>query len=198
WHTFFLDEVEDVFQNDDGVIDDDADAQHQRQHGDVVERQVEVEHQRIGRDDRRRDGDARDQRRAEVADEDQYDQRRKQRPQNQVLLNRFERTLDEDRLIAHHLDAEVRRQAALNLAQALLNGINDFDGVGARLLAHLEHDSLLAVQSRDGAGFLDAVFNVTDVTHANRRGAEVGDNQVVEIFDALDASQRAQSQFLRA
>ena len=51
-HPLLLDEAEDVLQHDDGVVDDDADHQYQRQHGDAVEREAERPHHAEGGDDR--------------------------------------------------------------------------------------------------------------------------------------------------
>ena len=54
-HPLLLDEAEDVLQHDDGVVDDDADHQHQREHRHAVEREVERRHHAEGRDDRGRE-----------------------------------------------------------------------------------------------------------------------------------------------
>ena len=68
-------EAEDVLEHDDRVVDDDADHQHQRQHRDLVQREAHRVHQRVGRDDRRRNRDGGDERGAPVPNEQQHDQR---------------------------------------------------------------------------------------------------------------------------
>src|SRR5205814_8293879 len=55
-HLLLLDEPEDVLQHDDGVVDDDADHEHQGQHRHAVEREVQRPHHAEGGDDRGGDG----------------------------------------------------------------------------------------------------------------------------------------------
>ena len=96
--VLFLDEPVDVLQHDDRVVDDDADRQRQREHRHAVEREAHVPDQAERGDDRRRDGDRRDDRRAEVAEEQQHDERRENRADDQVLFDVVDRRLDELRL----------------------------------------------------------------------------------------------------
>ncbi len=60
-----LDVAVDVFQHDDGVVDDEADGEHHGEQRQRVDAEAEGEHQREGRDQRDRDGDDRDQRGAD-------------------------------------------------------------------------------------------------------------------------------------
>ena len=47
----------DVLDDDDGVVDHDADRQHQAEQRQIVEREAERRHQEEGADQRHRDGD---------------------------------------------------------------------------------------------------------------------------------------------
>ena len=69
-----LDVAVDVLQHDDGVVDDEADRQHQREQRQRVDGEAEHVHQREGADQRHRDGDERDERGAEGAQEEEDDQ----------------------------------------------------------------------------------------------------------------------------
>ena len=88
--TFLFGETENVFQNHNGVVDHDADHQHQRQHGDLIQREAHQAHQRVGGDDRCRNGDGRNQRGPPASNEHEHDARGKDSAQNQMLLDRFE------------------------------------------------------------------------------------------------------------
>ena len=55
-HLLLLDEAEDVLEHDDGVVDDDADHEHEREHGHAVQGEAERPHHAEGRDDGARDG----------------------------------------------------------------------------------------------------------------------------------------------
>ena len=64
-----LDHALDVLDDHDGVVDHDADGEHQRQQRDGVGRIADRQHHREGADDRHRHGDQRDQRRPQLAEE---------------------------------------------------------------------------------------------------------------------------------
>src|SRR5262249_29099702 len=124
--------------------------------------------------------------------------RGKQRAQYQVFLNRFERSLDKSGLVFDDLDAEVGWQQFLQILQSLLDGINNLNRIGSRLLADLHHYRLFGVQPGDCARFFDSVLDVTDVANAHRRGTDVGDNDVVELFYASDSAQSSKGHFAGA
>ena len=102
-------------------------------------------HQREGRDDRGRDRDRGDERRAQVAQEEEHDERRQERAEDQVLLHRVGRGLDVGRLVAHDLHPVARRQPLLDLLQPLLHPVDDRDGVRAALLADVQEHGRLPV-----------------------------------------------------
>ena len=53
----------------------------------------------------------------------------------------------------------------------VLDGLDDFEGVRARLLADLEHHGRRAVQPREGSRLLKSVHDMADVADANRPAA---------------------------
>ena len=61
----------DRLDHDDGVVDHDADRQHQRQQRHGIGREAQRQHHREGADQRHRHGDDRDDRGAQVAQEDE-------------------------------------------------------------------------------------------------------------------------------
>ena len=62
-----------VLQHDDRVVHHDADGEREGEQGEVVDREAEEVHDREGRDDGRRDREARDDRRPQVPQEDEDD-----------------------------------------------------------------------------------------------------------------------------
>ena len=107
--VLLLDEAVDVLQHDDRVVDHDADRQRQRQHRQHVEREAHEPDQAERGDDRRRDGDGGDERRAQVRQEQQHDERRQNRPDDEVFLDVVDRRFDELRRVA---DDRARRSRA--------------------------------------------------------------------------------------
>ena len=68
-----LDVVLDGLDDDDGVVDDDADGQHQAEQRQVVQAEADDGHDGEGADDGHRHGDQRDDRRPPVLQEQQHD-----------------------------------------------------------------------------------------------------------------------------
>ena len=69
----FLDDALDVLDHDDGVVDHDADRQHQRQQRNGVRGIADRQHDGEGADDRNGHGDQRDKRGAQFAEEQEHD-----------------------------------------------------------------------------------------------------------------------------
>ena len=67
----------DVLEHDDGVVDDEAGGEHQREQGQDVDREADQVDRGERADQRHRDGQRRDQRRAPVAQEEVDDARRR-------------------------------------------------------------------------------------------------------------------------
>ena len=78
----------DILDDDDGVVDDDADRKHQSEQRQRVERVTERGEHREGADQRHRDGDERDQRGTPALQEDEDDQDDQQHRLDQRLLHR--------------------------------------------------------------------------------------------------------------
>ncbi len=140
-----FDEAVDVLEHDDRVVDDDADHQRQREHRHLVEREARAPAMtREGADDRRRDGDGGDERRAEVAQEDEDDDRGEDAAENEVFLDGGERRLDELRVVADEPDLDVRRQRLLNLRHPRLDRVGKRHRVDAALLPDGDRQRRLA------------------------------------------------------
>ena len=100
--VLLLDVAVDVLQHDDRVVDHDAHRKGQRQERDAVEREAHVVDDGERGDDRRGDRQRRDHRGAEVGQEEEDHHGGQHAAQHQVLLDRVDRRLDEDRLVADH------------------------------------------------------------------------------------------------
>ena len=86
-HFLLVDEAEDILQHHDGVVDDDADRQRERQQGDGVHGEVHHPHRHERPDDRRGNGQRGDQRATHIAEEEQHDQGGEERTQHQVFAH---------------------------------------------------------------------------------------------------------------
>src|SRR5213594_3519133 len=139
-HLLFLDEAEHVLEDDDGIVDDDADHQHQHQHRHAVEREVQRPHHAERRDDRGRDGHRGDERGAPQAHERQHHQRGQNGAEHQVQVDLVEGRVDVARLVADHFQLDVGRDLIAQARQLRLHALDHRYRVLARLPAHLHDD----------------------------------------------------------
>ena len=127
--------AEDVLVDDHGVVDDDADGQHQASI--VMLLSVKPRpHEGERGDDRRGDREAGDQRGPPVAHEEQDRERDQDGAEPEVVLDLLDAALDEERLVADDLASRCRAGApCASSREPLLHAVDDLDGVRARLLA---------------------------------------------------------------
>jgi hypothetical protein len=184
--------VVDVLEHDDGVVDDDADGEREREQRERVEREAGGAHQPERADDARGDGDGGDERRAHVAQEQKHDGGGEHRAEHQVLLHRPDRVLDELRLVARDVDRVAGGQLRPQFGEALFDPPNDLDRVGAALLAHVEQHRRLAALVPGRLGLGHAVFDRRDVAQPHRVALARGDDELAERLDRLDPAARAQ------
>ena len=197
-HALFFDEAEDVLQHHDRVVDDDADRERERQHGQHVEREAHVPDQREGGDDRGRNRDGGDHRRAEIAEEQPHHDGGENGADHQVFLHARDRRFDELRLVADDAKLITGGQDSLQIGEPLLDVVGDLDGVGAGLLADLQQHGGLAVDARLRARFGHAVLDASDIAQPNRVARHFAQHHVAEGVDRLEAAARAQRDRLRA
>ncbi len=166
----FLAVAEDVFEDDDGVIDDDADQQQQAEHGQRIERVAEEIDDRDGAHQRDRDGQRDDDRRPHRLQEQPDDQRGEQRAFDQVLLQRIDDFQDEHRVVGDDVQLHARRQLRAHLVLDLfLDLVDNGDGVGVGDLDDAEADGGFAVEAGELAVVGEAVHDFGDILEADRR-----------------------------
>ena len=145
-----------------------------------------------GDDDRGRNRQPRDDHGADVADEEHHDERGEEAAQDQVLLERGDRRVDELRVVAGDRQRDLLRQRALRSSQLALTPSTTaivFSPVARRT------SSITAgfvVQPHRRGRPLGGVLGVADVGDADRRAVHRRDDDVVELLGGVDASQRPQ------
>ena len=127
-----LDVAVDVLDHDDGVVDDEADGEHQRQQREQVDGVAERQQREHHADQRQRDGDDRDQRRAQIAEEQEDDDDDDQRRLEQRLLHLLDRGVDELGGVVGDGRFQPGGQLALDVGEGLAHVGDDGQRVGGR------------------------------------------------------------------
>ena len=169
-----LDHPLDVLDDDDRIVDDDADGQHQRQQRDGVGRVADRQHDREGADDRHRHRDQRDQRRAQLAEEQEDDDRHQHEGVTSVLDDLLDGRGHEHRGVVEDLVVEVLGEALLQLVHDLADLLGDLDGVGAGRLVDADRRRRRAVEAAVALRALGAELDPRHVLDAHDRAVGVG------------------------
>src|SRR5215469_57061 len=171
---------DDVLQHDDGVIHDEADGKDQRHHRQVVEAVVKQVHHGERADDRERQRQAGNDRRRNVAQEQEYHHDHQAERQDHGELHVLERLPDRVGAVVQDVHFDRRRQLGLEEGQKPLHADGNLYGVGAGLALDGENDgaavALVGVEPGGGLIVLDAVQHVAEFFDADRGAAAVGDD----------------------
>ncbi|KAG1455043.1 hypothetical protein G6F57_015371 [Rhizopus arrhizus] len=135
----------DVLDHHDRVVDHDADRQHHREQGQLVDREADHPHAQEGAEQGHRDDQGRDQGGAEVLQEDQHHQEHQQHRFEQGLDHFLDRDLDEGGAVVRREPGHAGREAGLQLVHLAAHRFGNVQGVGARQQLDGEGAGRLAV-----------------------------------------------------
>ena len=197
-HALLFHEAINIFEDDDRVVDHDADHQSERQHGDLVQGESYGGHQCEGGDYRRRDRDGGDESGADVCQKQKNNDRREDAAFNQVMADVVHRRFDEDRLVADHFGVHIFRQQSGNVLQTVLDLSCGGDGVLAGLLGNDQRHRGDAVEAGGGARLLITILGVADVGDFHHVAVAIDDGDLIELRGLDHFSSGANRKFLRA
>src|SRR6266851_5296123 len=194
-------ESKNIFEDNDGVVDDDANGQRQSEKRYVVQGKVHAAHQRERGDDGSGDGHGGNENGAPVSNEQPHDQAREDAAENQVFDERMDGSLDEIGNVVDYLELHAGWHLRAQIVELAPHVVRDAHGVDARLTENLNSYDILseeafANQRRPGAQFLRAILDLRHIADAHRRASARADYNLAELLRGRDAPERAKPQFL--
>jgi hypothetical protein len=182
----------DVLDHDDRVVDDDADREDEREERDGVGAVANEQQHREGSDDRHRHGDHRDDRRPELAEEDEDDEGDEREGFDERVRHRLDRGLHENRGVVDDQVFEIVGKALGELLHAGGDRLRDIDRVGARSLVDGDRCGGVAVEPAEAVRRPGAELDPRHVPHAHRRAVGIGaDDDLLEFVGAGQPALRA-------
>src|SRR5262249_17847203 len=180
----------DVLHHDNGIVDDDADREHEPEQRKVVQRKAEYRHDEEGPDQRYRNGNDRNDGGApglQEQDHHQYDEDHRLQDgladRADGLLNELGRVVD-DRVL------DARRKALRELIHGGDDAVRRRQRVRARPLEDREGHRGIAIEIGIGRVILPGKLDARHVAQANHGGGGLLDQDVVELVGIGQASQR--------
>ncbi|MNI33592.1 hypothetical protein D3C73_875500 [compost metagenome] len=185
----------DVLDHDDGVIDDDADRQHQGEQRQGVDRIAQRQQDGEGADEGDGNGQHRDDGRTPGLQEDQDDDGHQDDGFDDDVLDRRDGRLDIFGGVVGDGVFDARREVGCDDVQFLQNGRGRRQGVGPRLLDDGDGDARLAREGGVDVVVLGAQFDAGDIADAGQAALGVGlDDDVGELVrlgqPALDVDRK--------
>ncbi len=174
-----LDIAIDVLQNDNGVVDDKAHAQDQREQCHIVDGVAENIHRAERADNGKRQGQRRNHRRAPRAQEQEDHQHHQHHGFQKRALDGAHRVADRDRTVDQNFDADCTRHRSPEFRQSALYVVDDIDGVRVGLTVDRKVDRALVVVPARDALVLDAILDDSNVGQLDRGAVAPGDDQIL-------------------
>ena len=184
--------ADDVFQHDDGIVDDKASGQNQRQQGHDVDGKPDQPDGRQRAHQRHRHRNDRDQRGADIAQEDVDHRRHDQHRQAKRNLDFVDGAFDEIGTVRGDVHVDIVRQQRLQVVHHLSHGLGYGEGVAIGLADDAQPDAGLTVRPQDRrAGFGPK----GDLRHVAQPHI-AGDSQRFDLFGRADGGGGAHLQAL--
>ena len=181
-----LDVVHHGFDHDDGVVDDDADGEHQAEHRQRVHREAEHREKNERADQRHGHGEKRNDRRPQVLQKDENHQGDQDDRLDEGMDDAFDGGIDRRRGVIDDLVVHVRRKQPLRLAQGFVDRFGGLELVCARQQIDGHRAGWLAVEPAEGVVVLRAELGAPDVLDPDlRAGGGLADDDVLK-FVGID------------
>ena len=183
--------ADDVLDDDDGIVDEQADGERQAEEAHRVDAEMAEVHERERRCDRCRDRERADNGAVPVAEEPEHDDDGKEAAENQVFPDIVHGLRDARSIVAHEVDGDAGRQLVLQAIECLLDVGRDAYGVAARLLADLDADGGRAVIAAERRRFFDRIFRHADLLEEDRLCAARRELGAIDVIQAAERACRA-------
>lgn len=146
WRQAGLKLTFDVLDDDDRVVDHEADGEHHAEQAQHVQRKAEQIHDDQRRDQRHRDGDRRNDRSAQVLQEDEDDEDDEGERLEQRKHHILHRRRDEAGGVVKHVVGDACGEALRQFIHFGLDAALQVERIGTRRLEYGEYDTFLAVE----------------------------------------------------
>ncbi len=181
--------ADDVLDDDDGIVDEQADGERQAEEAHRVDAEMAEVHERERRRDRCRDCERADDGAVPVAKEPEHDDDGEEAAEDQIFPDVVIHGLRDTRsIVAHEVDGDAGRQVVLQPVERFLNVGRDAHGVAARLLADLDADGRRAVVAAERRRFFHRIFRHADLLEQDRLRAA---RRELGAIDVIQAAKRA-------
>ncbi len=189
-----LDVPEDILEDDDGVVHDQADCERQAAQRHRIQRiTAQVEEGERG-DDRNRDGERHHQRAAHVAQEEEQDQDGEEAADHRVCFHVRDGVLDKVRVVGGDMKAEIGIELARSL-HPLENRLGGIHGVGAALLGDDEAGGRLPIQARVHARLRVGIGDRRHVSEGDQASVKRAYREPLDLLRIGEPSQTANEVF---
>src|SRR5713226_5820273 len=140
-----LDVTADVFNHDDGVVDDEAGRNGQRHEGKIVEAIAEKIHHAKSSNKRKRNSDAGNNRGAEAAEKKKNHHHHERNGEHQRELHILDGRANRGGAVSQDIHLNRCRKRGLKLREKFFHAIDDGDDVRARLPLNIQNDGGIAI-----------------------------------------------------
>ncbi len=166
-----------IFEHHDRIVDHEAGRDRQGHQRQIVQAKVQEIHRAESTDDRNQHGDAWNDRGANIAQEQEDNQRDQENRDGQGPFGVMQRGADRNAAIGGRQEFDIAWHRRLEMRQFGLHALDRIDNVGARLTKNDRENGLLAVGKAHIAHVLDRIHHASDVGEPHRSAIAVGNDE---------------------
>ena len=185
-----LDVAVNVLHHHNGVVDHEADAEHQRKQREQIDRIAERHQRDHHADERKRNGDDRNEGRTQIAEKEENHHDHDRRRFGERLGDLVDRGADEGGRIVGDRGSQAGRQLALDARHDRAHAVDHGQRIGLRRAIDADEHGLEAVEDRRGIDALRSELDFRDVAEPHQRVAVGRDHQLPERLGAVERGQR--------
>src|ERR1051325_9536944 len=173
------------------VVDDNADGEDEAEHRQRVHRKAKQRKEDERADERDRHGQKGDDRRAEILQEDENDDRYENYRLDESMNDPLDRRLDGGRRVVNDLVVHVRQEEALRMPHGFVDRFRRLELIGSRKQVNGHRSRRLSVETAEGVIVLRAQLRAADVLDADLRAGRAFTNDDVLEFMGSDEAARS-------
>src|SRR5882757_7655729 len=178
----FFDVTRNIFDHDDGVVDDESGGNGEGHQGEVVEAVAEGVHGGEGADEGEGHGDAGDDGRGEASKEEEHHHDDEADGEEEFEIDLGDGSLNGRGEVGERGDFDAFGEIAFELREKCLNAVDDPDGVAARLPLDVDNDGGCFVHPGRLIGVFHAVEDFRYIGEHHGRAIAEGDDNVAIVF----------------
>ncbi len=177
-----FDMANDIFEDDDGVIDDEAGGESHGEEGEVIDAEPEEVHDDEGADEGEGHGEGGDEGGWEVSEEEKDDEDDEDDGEDESELDIVNAGANGAGFIGEDIEMDGWGELGTEIGEERFDGVDDGDGIGAWLFLDGKNDASSIAEPAGDFIIFDIIDDVGDLAEADGGSLAIGDDELAVVI----------------